>query len=75
MYLVEELKSSHEPMMHLKAACLIRPTEENINLLSKELRDPKYNEYYIFFTNVVPADYLRTIAEADEHDSVKQVRL
>lgn len=78
VYLVERLggdeQSSHEPMMHLRAVCFLRPTEENCALLCKELAAPKYAEYHLFFSNVVPPNLLRSVAEADEHDSVRQVR-
>jgi vacuolar protein sorting-associated protein 45 len=37
-------------MAHLKALCFLRPTLENLNLLKKELRKPKYGEYYICMT-------------------------
>jgi hypothetical protein len=37
---------NREVMAHLKAVCFIRPTAENITLLKKELRKPKYGEYY-----------------------------
>lgn len=63
----------HEPMMHLRAVCFLRPTEANGQLLCKELAAPKYAEYHLFFSNVVPTNLLRAIAEADEHDSVRQV--
>lgn len=77
VYLVERLggdeQSSHEPMMHLRAVCFLRPSEENCALLCKELAAPKYAEYHLFFSNVVPPNLLRSVAEADEHDSVRQV--
>ena len=74
VYLVERLDAKHEPMMHLRALCLLRPTPANLDLITKELSEPKYAEYNLFFTNIVPGDYLRSIAEADVHDVVKQVQ-
>jgi hypothetical protein len=38
---------NRETMAHLKALCFLRPTLDNLNLLKKELRKPKYGEYYI----------------------------
>ncbi len=49
------------------------PTEENAALLAKELTAPKYAEYHIFFSNLVPPALLRAVAEADELDSLRQV--
>lgn len=49
-------------------------TEANAALLAKELAAPKYAEYHLFFSNLVPPALLRSVAEADELDSVRQVR-
>lgn len=34
-------------LKHLSAICFLRPTEENIQALVRELREPKYGNYYI----------------------------
>ena len=55
VFLVERIESEQkEKMRHLNCVCLLRPTDKNFMLLSKELKDPKYNQYHVFFTNVVP---------------------
>ena len=74
-YLIEQLGSAHEAMPHLKAAVFIRPTEANIDMISREISDPMFKEYHIFFSNVVPKAMLRKLANADEHEVVKQVSL
>ena len=38
---------SRETMKHLKCICFLRPTRENVELLTKELKSPKYGFYYI----------------------------
>ena len=43
------IRQRAQSMQHLKAVLWIRPTEENIGHLSRELHDPKYGEYHIFF--------------------------
>eukprot|EP01101_Sappina_pedata_P012209 TRINITY_DN8349_c0_g1_i1.p1 TRINITY_DN8349_c0_g1~~TRINITY_DN8349_c0_g1_i1.p1 ORF type:complete len:576 (-),score=250.29 TRINITY_DN8349_c0_g1_i1:33-1727(-) len=65
---------TREMMPHLKAVCLLRPTLENIMLLQKELREPKYGEYNIFFTNIVKNSHLEDLAQSDEHEVVAQVQ-
>jgi len=65
---------SRELMAHLKAVCFVRPTAENFQLLAKELRKPKYGEYHLFFSNIIPTNYLEELAEADEHEIVQQVQ-
>ncbi len=52
VFLVETLDSKHESMGHLKAVVLVRPTSENIKSLVAHLREPKFLEYHIFFTNI-----------------------
>eukprot|EP00727_Mastigamoeba_balamuthi_P005873 m51a1_g1905 putative sec1-like family protein (888) ;mRNA; r:787917-791825 len=75
VYLFERLDSrAREKMLHLKAVTLLRPTQENVALLRDELREPKYGEYHLFFTNIVRNAYLEDIAAADEHEVVKQVQ-
>lgn len=67
-------------MEHLKAIVFIRPTEENIQILEKEINDPKYAEYYIciiiiiykiVFSNVCDQILLKELAQ---HDSKKVIR-
>jgi hypothetical protein len=36
---------------------------------------PPFSEYHLFFTNVVPGDALRRLADADKLGVVQQVRL
>mmetsp|Transcript_14570 Transcript_14570/g.27582 ORF Transcript_14570/g.27582 Transcript_14570/m.27582 type:complete len:253 (-) Transcript_14570:134-892(-) len=75
VFLVERLDADqHEKMRHLKAICFLRPTNQNFLALSKELKSPKYNEYHIFFTNVVPHMRLEQLACCDECEVVYQVQ-
>eukprot|EP01126_Amoeba_proteus_P053090 TRINITY_DN6456_c0_g3_i5.p1 TRINITY_DN6456_c0_g3~~TRINITY_DN6456_c0_g3_i5.p1 ORF type:complete len:551 (+),score=109.55 TRINITY_DN6456_c0_g3_i5:573-2225(+) len=66
--------TNREVMVHLKAICFLRPTQENIDLLKKELRKPKYGEYYLFFSNILSKPFLEGLASADEHEVVKEVQ-
>ncbi|KKF92935.1 Vacuolar protein sorting-associated protein 45 [Ceratocystis platani] len=43
-------------------------------MLIDELREPKYGEYFLFFTNVIKKSSLERLAEADDHEVVKQVQ-
>jgi vacuolar protein sorting-associated protein 45 len=73
VYLVQTIGKEHEPMRHLKAAIFVQPNEANITQLVKEVRNPRFSEYHIFFTNVVPHDLLVTLGKADEKEVVKQI--
>ena len=61
VFLVERLDQArgHEPMRHLKAAAFVRPTAANFALLRRELADPRFGEYHLYFANVTPRAQLR----------------
>src|SRR5579871_2259156 len=61
-------------MRHLKCICFVRPTPETIQALVNELREPKYGEYFIYFSNIVKKSSLERMAEADDHEVVKSVQ-
>lgn len=58
----------------LSAICFLRPTNQNFLLLGRELQNPRYTQYHIFFTNCVPEHRLEQLAHCDESESVQQVR-
>ena len=74
VFLVEQLGAPHEPMRHVKAAVFVRPTARNVELLRRELQQPKYSCYHIFFSNIAPPEALEKLAEADETEVVAQVQ-
>ncbi len=39
--------AGRKSLKHLSAICFLRPTEENIHALVRELHDPKYGNYFI----------------------------
>jgi len=49
VYLFERIDrlSSCDPMRYLKCIVFIRPTKENIDLLLREMRHPKFGQYHI----------------------------
>ncbi|RMD44495.1 hypothetical protein DV735_g673, partial [Chaetothyriales sp. CBS 134920] len=75
VFLVDRLdNASRERMRHLRCLCFIRPSHESIQLLIDELREPKYGEYNIYFSNIVRKSSLERLAEADNHEVVKAVQ-
>lgn len=60
--------------MHLKAVYLLRPTEQNFALLLEEIRNPRFKEYYLTFTNLIDDRFLKRLAEADAQEKVRQVQ-
>ena len=74
LYLVDQVHNAERKKQgHLKALVYIRPTEANITALCAELRSPLYAEYIVFFSNVVTEEHLSRLADADNHEVVKQV--
>jgi len=75
VYLFERIDANYrEEMPYIKAFCFLRPTGQNLRALQQELRTPKYGEYYLIFTNLVSNEYLKELAQADEHEVVQQVQ-
>jgi tRNA uridine 5-carboxymethylaminomethyl modification enzyme len=75
VYLIDRIDNAgREKMRHLRCLCLLRPSPETIQLLIDELRDPRYGEYHLYFTNVAKKSSLERLAEADDHEVVKVVQ-
>lgn len=49
VFLFERIDATgvRETMKHLKCIAFLRPTRENVDMLAKELKAPKYGSYYI----------------------------
>eukprot|EP00775_Hariotina_reticulata_P002080 gene2080-2399_t len=61
--------------LELKAVCFLRPTRENVTLLKRELRQPRYQSYHLYFTNLVNQMHLQDLADADAvKEQVQQVQ-
>ncbi|CAD7944648.1 unnamed protein product [Amoebophrya sp. A25] len=75
VFLVEKIENENqEKMGHLSVICLLRPTDKNFMLLSKHLKNPRYRNYSVFFTNSVPHHRLEQLACCDEREVVVQVQ-
>ncbi|KAK7967223.1 glucose-inhibited division protein A subfamily [Apiospora aurea] len=75
VYLIDRLdNATREKMRHLKCICFVRPSSDSIQFLIDELREPKYGEYHLYFSNVAKKSALERLAEADDHEVVKSVQ-
>ncbi|KAI5296350.1 vacuolar protein sorting-associated protein 45 [Ascosphaera acerosa] len=75
VYLIDRLDNANrEKMRHLRCICFVRPSPLSIQFLLDELREPKYGEYHLFFSNVVRKSSLERLAEADSYEVVKSVQ-
>ena len=71
VYLVDRLDNpAREKMRHLRCLCFVRPSPDSIQFLIDELREPKYGEYYLYFSNIVRKSSLERLAEADDQEVV-----
>lgn len=74
IYLIEKLSSaSTQKMQHMKVIYLIRPSQENYNSLVNDLKQHRFSEYYLYFTNSVSNYFIEKLAEADESNLIKNL--
>ncbi|CAF0774174.1 unnamed protein product [Brachionus calyciflorus] len=75
VYLFDLLENSNRDYMkHLKCICFLRPTKQNFLNLTRELKNPKYGQYYIYFTNTIEKIDVKMLAENDEQEVVREVQ-
>jgi vacuolar protein sorting-associated protein 45 len=75
VYLTDRLDNQNrEKMRHLRCLCFVRPSSDSMQFLIDELREPKYGEYNLYFSNVVKKSSLERLAEADNYEVVKVVQ-
>jgi vacuolar protein sorting-associated protein 45 len=72
VYLVQRIDSEEkrEHLPHLKAIAFLRPTRENIARLRRELKEPCFGAYHLYFTNRVEDMRLQDLAEGDVKELV-----
>ncbi|EJC98087.1 vacuolar protein sorting-associated protein 45 [Fomitiporia mediterranea MF3/22] len=75
VYLTDKIDNpQRERMPHLKCVCFLQASEESLTALEAELREPKYGEYYLYFSNVLTKMAIERLAEADEYEVVREVQ-
>ncbi|KAK8205298.1 vacuolar protein sorting-associated protein 45 [Zalaria obscura] len=75
VYLTDRVENqTREKMRHLRCLCFVRPSPDSIQHLIDELREPRYGEYNIYFSNIIKKSSLERLAEADDHEVVKAVQ-
>lgn len=75
VFLIDRIDNpARERMRHLRCLCFIRPSPDSVQLLIDELREPKYGEYNVYFSNIIKKSSLERLAEADDHEVVKAVQ-
>lgn len=73
--LVEKLSAKRTtPVPHITAVVFIRPTAENVDALCLELRNPHYDSYKLYFSNIARRAFIEQIADADQQSLITDVR-
>lgn len=67
------IKNKIESKYSFKVIIFITPTDENINLLTNELKNQNFTEYYLFFSSEISEEKLEKIAINDKSNLVKSV--
>ncbi|KAJ1920079.1 vacuolar protein sorting-associated protein 45 [Mycoemilia scoparia] len=74
-YLVDKVgNSNRDTLKHLKCVCFLRPTDESMMALAKELQAPRYGSYYVYFSNALKKSMIELLAEHDENELVQEVQ-
>ncbi|GAA5915328.1 hypothetical protein JCM8208_001699 [Rhodotorula glutinis] len=63
-----------ERLPHLRCVCLVRPTDDSVEACARELREGRFGGYWLYFTNVLSKAQIEKLAEADEHELVREVQ-
>lgn len=69
-----ENKTSSDNIKNLKCVVFVRPTAQNIDRLVKELQEPRFSQYYLYFTNTINKYDVKRLAEADKNETVREVQ-
>ncbi|KAL7663256.1 Vacuolar protein sorting-associated protein 45 [[Candida] zeylanoides] len=61
------------PMRHLNCICYLSPSPQSISHMARELQNPHYAHYQIYFNNTATKAQLEELAAADEREAVTSV--
>lgn len=74
VYLSENIaKLGNEKLPSFVGVFLISATDTNRELLRKQLADPVFKEYHIFFTTPIDEDIIKYLAECDTYNVIKNL--
>ncbi|KAI0690453.1 Sec1-like protein [Cerioporus squamosus] len=75
VYLTDKIDNKkRERMAHMKCVCFLQPSDESFEALAAELREPKYGEYYLYFSNILSKTAIERLADVDEYEVVREVQ-
>ncbi|KAH9997946.1 Sec1-like protein [Russula vinacea] len=75
VYLTDRIDNNkRERMAHMKCVCFLQNGEDSLGALEAELKEPKYGEYYLYFSNILTKTAIERLADADEYEAVREVQ-
>ncbi|KAJ3865281.1 Sec1 family-domain-containing protein [Lentinula novae-zelandiae] len=75
VYLADRIDNQkRDRMPHLKCVCFLQSSDDSLDALQIELKEPKYGEYYLYFSNILSKSVIERLAEADEYEVVREVQ-
>ncbi|KAH9980329.1 Sec1-like protein [Lactifluus volemus] len=75
VYLTDRIDNNkRERMAHMKCICFLHNSEDSLGALEAELKEPKYGEYYLYFSNILTKTAIERLADADEYEAVREVQ-
>ncbi|KAH9936618.1 Sec1-like protein [Fomitopsis serialis] len=75
VYLTDKIDNTkRDRMPHMKCVCFLQTSEDSLEALEAELREPKYGEYYLYFSNILSKTTIERLADADEYEVVREVQ-
>ncbi|KAJ8595239.1 Sec1-like protein [Rhizopogon salebrosus TDB-379] len=75
VYLTDRIDNKkRDRMPHMKCVCFVQPNEDSLEALSVELREPKYGEYYLYFSGILSKAAIERLADVDEFEVVREVQ-
>ncbi|KAJ7600844.1 Sec1-like protein [Mycena floridula] len=75
VYLTDRIDNKkRDRMPHMKCVCFLQSSEDSLEALQAELREPKYGEYYLYFSNILSKTVIERLAEVDEYEVVREVQ-
>ncbi|KAI0304470.1 Sec1 family-domain-containing protein [Multifurca ochricompacta] len=75
VYLTDRIDNNkRERMAHMKCICFLQNSEDSLGALEAELKEPKYGEYYLYFSNILTKTTIERLADADEYEAVREVQ-
>ncbi|KAG7882689.1 hypothetical protein KL938_003112 [Ogataea parapolymorpha] len=74
VFLVDKLDNfQRDSLRNLSCICFLEPSMETISNLSREIANPNYQKYDIFFNNSVSNSKLERLAESDDLEMISKV--